>query len=63
VGGIYHPVDPWGPILAGLAVVNAAKGLQAGAREAVQIEALRAIAGAAQNLEHELGAVVGTGVA
>jgi hypothetical protein len=54
VGGHYHPVEPWGPFLGALAVFNAAKALQPEARAAVQIEAMRAIAGEAKRVEQQL---------
>jgi hypothetical protein len=56
IGGHYHPIGPWDPFLAALAVFAAAKALQPAAREAVQIEAMRAIAGEAQNIEQRLRA-------
>lgn len=54
VGGHYHPIGPWDPFLAALAVYASAKALQPGARQRVQLEALRAIAGEAKQLQKQL---------
>ena len=56
INGVFHRIEPWGPFLAGIAVYEAAGGLQEKARTAVQGEALRAIAAYAGELgEHLAG--------
>ena len=62
VGGHYHPIGPWDPFLAALTVYDAAKGLQPGAREAVQIEAMRAISAEAHAVETQLLEGIGSAV-
>jgi hypothetical protein len=54
INGVFHPIGPWNPLLAGIAVYQAARGLQTEARLQVQREALRAIAAEAQALERQL---------
>jgi hypothetical protein len=54
INGIFHPIGPWNPFLAALAVLGASDGLPAQARVRVQLEALRAIGREAQQLQAEL---------
>jgi hypothetical protein len=54
INGIYHPIGPWDPFLAGLAVFAAAKALQPEARARVQTEAMRAIANEARLVQRNL---------
>ncbi len=56
VGGHYHPIGPWNPFLATLAVVEAAKALPTGARNRVQIEALRGLVAYANQVQEQLEA-------
>lgn len=54
INGIYHPIGPWNPMLAGIAVLQAAQGLQSKARLEIQRAALRAIAEQAQTQIRQL---------
>ena len=57
VGGHYHPVPPWSPFLAAIAVYQAAAGLPHDARARVQTEALRSIANEAKQMQKQVQAV------
>jgi hypothetical protein len=54
VGGHYHPIGPWNPLLATLAVVEAAKALPAEVRFRVQREAMQGLASYANQVQEEL---------
>lgn len=56
VNGIYHPIGPWDPFLAGIAVLRAAVALPAASRVRVEREALRAISAHATALQRQLDA-------
>jgi hypothetical protein len=56
VNGHYHPVPPWSPFLAAMAVYQSATALPRESRARVQMEALRAIVQAAQAMEKQVQA-------
>jgi len=62
VNGHYHPVPPWSPFLAAMAVYEAATALPRESRGKVQTEALRAIVHAAQTMEKQVQAKAATAV-
>lgn len=57
VGGHYHPIPPWSPFLAAIAVYQAATALPHTARAHIQTEALRTIANEAKAMEKQVQAV------
>jgi hypothetical protein len=54
VNGHYHPVPPWSPFLAAMAVYESATALPRESRSRIQTEALRAIVHAAQTMEKQV---------
>lgn len=54
INGVFHPIGPWNPLLAGLATLQAARGLQRDAAKQIQLETLRAMSSQLQHMEKEI---------
>jgi hypothetical protein len=61
VGGHFHPIGPWNPLLAGLAVLQAAKRLDKAASAHVQRETLQAMGATIKTMTKELEAGASAG--
>jgi hypothetical protein len=61
VGGHFHPIGPWNPLLAGIAVPEAAKGLDQSASAHVQRETLQAMGATIKAMTKQLETVASAG--
>ncbi len=60
VGGMRHPVDPWGPLLAALTVLLAAQSLDPSAAARVQLDTLRSMGMTIENMTRQIATSAGS---